>query len=175
MNLKKNLGVVALSLAGLPGCLVAQAIVEHAAISSGVAAVAGSARSAADAIGGALKNLDGTLDTAGKKRHSATAPARSSVARARAPIPSPTKQQSADPAKPAKTYEDPVEIKAGLSYVELLRRFGEPSLQISGDSGEQTLYYSQKDGRGQTEVRVLGGQVLSVDAGGKPSDATVVE
>lgn len=62
-----------------------------------------------------------------------------------------------------------------MSYVELLRRFGEPSMQISSGSGEQTLYYSRKDGGGQTQVRVLGGQVLSVDVGNKPPEATVVE
>jgi hypothetical protein len=152
MSLKRNSALVVLLLASLPGGLAGQAIVEHAVISGGAAAVAGSAHSAAGTISGVLKKVDGTLDTAGKKRRTAAAP-----------VLAPTMQEPVDPAKPAKTYEDPVGIKAGIAYAELLRRFGEPSMRITGDSGEQTLYYFQKNGRGETQVRVSGGQVLSVD------------
>jgi uncharacterized protein (DUF3084 family) len=155
MSLKRNLALAALLLAGRPGWLAGQAIVEHSAISGGVATVAGSAKSAASAISGTLKNLDGTLDSAAKKRHDATAPARSSVARTRT---------VAGPSTPATVYEDAAGIKAGISYAELLRRFGEPSMQISSGAGAQTLYYSQKDGSGQMQVRVSGGQVASVDS-----------
>jgi len=147
-------------LAGLPGCLAGQAIVEHTAISGGAATAAGSAKSAASAIGGALKKLE--------KGKSATAPAESGD-RIGISIASPPKQPSADPSKSAKTYEDPVEIKPGMSGVELLRRFGEPSMRITGDSGEQTLYYGRMDGRGPIRVRVSGGQVLAADVGGQPA------
>ena len=175
MKLKRNFGLVVLSLAGLPVCLSGQAIVEHAATSGAAAtAVAGSAKNAGKAISGALKNLDGTLDAAGKKKHSAVAPAQSSTARPGTPDPSPVKQQSPDPPKPAKVYEDPLGIKAGMSYVELLRRFGEPAMKVTS-GGEQTLYYSRRDGRGQAEVRVMDGEVLSVDAGGKRTETAVVE
>ncbi len=156
VSLKRNVALAALLLASRPAWLAGQAIVEHAVISGGVATVAGSAKSAASAISGTLKNLDGTLDKAAKKKHDATAPARSTVARAGTPVDSLS--------KPAKVYEDAAEIRAGISYAELLRRFGEPSMQISSGGGEQTIYYSQKDGRGQMQVRVSGGQVASVDA-----------
>lgn len=174
MSVKKDLWALILSLSGLPPFLAGQATVEHATI-SGAAAVAGSAQNAAKAIGGALKNLDGTLDTAGKKRPSASAPSRSRVARTQVPVSSPAKQQSAAPSQTAKIYEDPAGIKAGMAGDELLRRFGEPSMKITSDSGEQTWYYSRKDGGGQTQVRVLGGQVLSVDGGDKRPDAAAIE
>lgn len=129
----------------------------------------------ADAVvGGALKNLDSTLDTAGKKQRAVTAPAQSSAAQPGTPVPSPAKQKSADPPKTAKVYEDPLGIKAGMSYAELLRRFGEPSMKITSGDGEQ-FYYSRRDGRGQAEVRVVDGEALSVDAGGKRPETAVVE
>ena len=134
---------------------------------------AGSAQSAGRAIGGALKNLDGTLDTAGKKTHSAIPHARSSVARPEVPVSSLTKRQSAAPSQTAKIYEDPAAIKAGMAFDELLRRFGEPSMQVTGDSGEQTFYYFGK--AGQTQVRILSGQVLAVDGGGTRPQAAIVE
>jgi hypothetical protein len=155
---KKNI-LCTFFLAALPASLAGQAMVEHAAISGGAATAAGSAKSAASAIGGTLKKLDGALDTAGKETQSATAPARSRAA--------------ARHSKPAKTYEDPAGIKAGMSDLELLRRFGEPSMRITNESGQQTLYYVQQDGRGPTQVRVSGGAVLSVDAPSKPAASAV--
>jgi hypothetical protein len=174
-SLTVNLAWIILLWAGLPACLAGQAIIEHAVISGGAATAAGSTKGAAGAIDGVLKKLDGTLDTAGKKPHSATAHAKSSVARAAAPAVSPIAPQLAEPSESAKTYEDPVGIKAGMPYLELLRRFGAPSMQITSGGGEQTLYYFQKDGRAQTQVRVSGGQVLAVDTGGKSSEPTVDE
>jgi hypothetical protein len=160
VTLRKNFRLL-FFLAGLPGCLAGQVIIEHAAISGGAATVAGSAKNAANAIGAALKRFDGTLDSAGMKGQSATARAGSA------------EPQPADAAKPAKLYEDPVAIKTGMSDLELLRRFGEPSMRITGDSGEQTLYYARQDGGGLAQVRVSGGQVLSVDGGGQPAAAVV--
>ena len=172
MGLKKYSVWVILSLAGLPGFLMGQAIVEHATISGGVATVGSSAKSAARVIDGALKNLNNTLDTAAKKAHPATAPADSSSARrALTPVASPARQPSAS--LPKIEYEDPAGIKAGMSYDELLRRFGEPAMKVSSGSGEETLYYSRKDGQGQIPVRVSNGRVLSADADGKPESAAV--
>ena len=165
MGLKTNSLWVLLSLAGLPGCLVGQAIVEHATISGGVAAVGASAKSAARVIDGALKNLNSTLDTAAKSGHSAIARARSSSARRPlTPVAQPAKPPAAAP--PKIEFEDPSGIKAGMSYEELLRRFGEPAMKVSSGSGEEMLYYSRKDGQGQIPVRVSDGHVLPVDSGG---------
>ena len=150
-------------LAALPVSLAAQAMVEHAAISGGTAAAAGSAKSATGAIGGVMQNLAGRLDTAGKKSQPAAAPVKSRAAARKAPL----------APQPAKTYEDPAEIKAGISDTELLRRFGDPAMRITGETGDQTWYYARKDGRGLAQVRISGGQVLSLDPPGKP--ATVAE
>jgi hypothetical protein len=172
---ERNLAWIILLWAGLPACLAGQAIIEHAVTSGGAATAAGSANGAAGAIDGVLRKLDGTLDTAGKKPHSATAHAKSSVARTAVPAVSPIAPQLAEPSESAKTYEDPAGIKTGMAYVELLRRFGAPSMQITSGGGEQTLYYFHKDGRAQTQVRVSGGQVLAVDTGGKSSEPAVDE
>lgn len=173
MRVKKHLTLLVLSLGGLPGYLAAQATVEHSAISGATSTLAGAAGNAAKAIDGALQKLDGTLDAA-TKRAAGPAQAKTSAAKNRASAAAPA-APPAEPLKPARVFEDPAGIKAGLSYADLLSRFGEPAMQITGDNGEQTLFYSRKDGRGQTQVRVAGGQVRSVDAGDKPVDAAAIE
>jgi hypothetical protein len=118
--------------------------VEHAAISGAAATAAGSVKNAGSAISGVLKNLDSTATpsvSAAKKKPGATA------------------TPSAVPPKAVQTYEDPSGIKAGMTSAELLRRFGEAAMTVTGESGEQTLYYSRKDGSGQLAVRVADGQV----------------
>lgn len=133
-------------LTALPVCLSAQTIVEHAVISGGTTAAAAAAKGAAGTIAGALKKLDSTLDTTAKAAAGPT-----------------ENQPSPAPSPPARTYEDAAGIKPGLSAAELRQRFGDPSMRITGDDGDQTLYYTQKDGRGITLVRIAAGKVLSVD------------
>lgn len=156
MHLKKSVPL-SLFLAVLPVHLAGQAMVEHAVISGATATAAASAKGAAGSISGALKKLDGTFDKASdkaaKKPASATVTATASVAAL----------QPAAPAKPAKIYEDPKEIKTGLTDVELLRRFGDPAMRITGDGGDETFYYSQKGGLETAQVRVSGGRVVAVD------------
>lgn len=50
-------------------------------------------------------------------------------------------------------YEDPAKIEAGISYTDLLRRFGPPTLQITGDDGVRTLTYLAKSCHLQLVVR----------------------
>jgi hypothetical protein len=170
MDLRKNLGLAVLSLAGLPGCLVAQATAEHATISGGAATAA---QSTSRALGGALKNLGGTLDTAGKKTDPAISHAGSTVARSQVAVSALPKQQSGAPSQAAKIYEDPAGIKPGMTYDELLQRFGEPSMKVTNGGAEQTFYYYRQDG--QTQVRVSAGHVLAVDGGDTRPEAAVVE
>lgn len=139
-------------LAALPAGLAGQAIVEHAVISGGTAAGAASARNAAKSIGGALRKLDGVAGEAAKSGSGAVTPVSA---------PSPPAAPVAQ-AKSAKAFEDAGGIKTGLAYSELLRRFGEPAMRISGGGAEQTLIYTRKDG-GMAQVRVSGGQVAAVE------------
>lgn len=58
--------------------------------------------------------------------------------------------ESAPAAAPKR--EDPSGIEAGLSYAELVRRFGPPAMEITGELGT-SLTYSGKAGTFQLEVR----------------------
>jgi hypothetical protein len=54
--------------------------------------------------------------------------------------------------KVASNWEDPSGIQAGLSYAELVRRFGPPAMEITGEMGK-SLTYAGKAGTFQLEVR----------------------
>jgi len=153
MGLKNPARLLAAFLAGVPVCLFGQTMVEHAAISGAGTAAAASAKSAGSALGNALKKLDRTsAAAAGKTQSAPTHPVAESKASPAAP---------AEPRKPERLYEDPAGIKVGLSSSDLLERFGQAAMTVTGDAGEQTLYYSGKDGR-QTAVRLRDGKVVSV-------------
>jgi len=53
---------------------------------------------------------------------------------------------------PAPNWEDPSGIQTGLSYKELIRRFGPPALEITGEGG-RSLTYSGKNGACQLQVQ----------------------
>lgn len=53
---------------------------------------------------------------------------------------------------PAASWEDPSGIKPGLSYTELLRRFGPPTLEITGEAGKSLTYFGNS-GAFQLDVR----------------------
>ena len=57
------------------------------------------------------------------------------------------------PAVPARIYEDPKGIRAGMDSEELIRRFGPPALEVFGASSGRTLTYSGKSGTIQLELR----------------------
>ena len=147
--MRKNLHLAVCYLAALPACLIGQTMVEHAIISGGTATAGASGRRASRAMRAALKNAGGRLDTAAKSR-SVIVPVAPSAAKPEATAAVP---------KTAHIYEDPAGIKPGMSAAELTKRFGEPSMTITGENGEQTLYYARKDGV-RTPVHVSGGKVV---------------
>jgi hypothetical protein len=57
-----------------------------------------------------------------------------------------------DAPKPAANWEDPSGIEPGLSYADLVRRFGPPTLEITGEGGK-SLTYARKSGAFQLEIR----------------------
>jgi len=138
----------------MTGTAAGQAAVESSVVAAGVSTAA----APASGIGGAISGLAATFEkavsagqqgsdaqsvvmtTAGTAvKHSATA-ARTRVRSTRIP-----------PA-PAPKWEDPSGIQAGLSYGEMVRRFGPPALEIVGDVG-RSLTYSGPNGAFQIEVR----------------------
>ncbi len=64
------------------------------------------------------------------------------------------------PPPPAPNWEDPNGISTGLSYGELVRRFGPPALEITGGA-RRSLTYSGKDG--PFELEVQDGKVTSIE------------
>ncbi len=61
----------------------------------------------------------------------------------------------------AANYEDPARIEAGIAYSDLIRRFGRPSMEITGEDGASTLTYLGKSAHAELVVR--DGKVASAD------------
>ena len=127
------------------GIASAQATVEYGL----GAARAATTTAPAAGIGKALSGLAGKLDGTTK------APQPDSAARPSATPPG----TPGTAAPPAKKWEDPSAIETGLAYDELLRRFGPPSLEITGETGKM-LTYSSRDGA--FHIGVEDGQVTSI-------------
>jgi len=105
-------------------------------------------------LGKAMSGLAGSLDKALKTGQPAAEirPAKT-AASAAAPTPKvpPETGEAAPAAGPAAKREDPSGIEAGVSYAELLRRFGPPCLEITGETG-RTLTYIGKTGAFHVEI-----------------------
>ncbi len=92
------------------------------------------------------KSLDKAWESAGKTLKQA---------------PSTARAEARTKAAPAVNYEDPGKIEAGLTYADLIRRFGPPSMQITGEDGARTMTYLGKGAH--AELVVKDGKVGSVD------------
>jgi hypothetical protein len=67
------------------------------------------------------------------------------------------KAEAAPAPAAAKKYEDPALIRTGVSYEELLRRFGPPSMQVTTGAATKSLSY------GGVQVEMEDGKVTAVD------------
>jgi len=146
----------------MAGTAAAQATVEY-----GLGAARGSMSAApAKGVGNAIGGLAGSLEKLFKSGPSGSeteaesarpTPVRKTVtksapaaAKARTPAPAPSAVEAAPPPKP--NWEDPAGIQTGMSYQDLVSRFGPPALAISGDEG-RLLTYAGKSGSLQLEVQ----------------------
>ena len=117
-------------------------------------------------IGKAMSGLAGSLEKAVKagQQGSDAQPTAATAAKPAAKSPSSTAKTPSPsintPPPPAPNWEDPNGISTGLSYGELVRRFGPPALEITGVAG-RSLTYSGKDGTFQLEVQ--DGKVASIE------------
>jgi hypothetical protein len=129
------------------GLLLTGQAAGQAAVEAGLgAARAATTTAPAKGIGKSMSGLANSLDKAiqaGQKGSDAPA----SVTAVRVSSPSGKK-----PSPAASNWEDPSGIQTGLSYAELVRRFGPPSMEITGETGT-SLIYSGKAGTFQLEVR----------------------
>lgn len=135
----------------------------QAAVEYGIgAAHAATTAAPAQGIGKAMSGLAGSLDKAVKAGQQASdgQPVAATNTKTAAKTTAKTMSPSAHTSPPpVQTWEDPSGIQTGLSYGELVRRFGPPALEISGEMG-RFLTYSGKNRAFQLEVQ--DGKVTSV-------------
>jgi len=147
------------------GAAFAQATVEAGMATAGAAtATAPVARGIGSSMSGIAGSLNKAVSAAGASNGapaaaSSTAPA-SKTTRSKATLAKTTAATPPAPAAPPKVYEDPLNIKAGLSYDDLISRFGPPSMEFSSGNDSRTLTYAVKAGAIQVECQ--GGKVASV-------------
>jgi len=68
------------------------------------------------------------------------------------------------------SHEDAGEIQTGISYAELVRRFGRPDFEVTASPGATTLTYFRKDG--SIDLELQDGKVTKV-AAPKPQEVAV--
>ena len=135
-------------------CLAAsgQGMVESAAAAGAAATATAPSRNVAKSVSGLADKLNEVLQGAADQ---------SSDGAARQAARSTTTKGTALPApKPAAKVEDPMGIEAGMTDEEVLRRFGPPNLQVTGDDGKSFLYSGKS---GKVRVQIQDGKVLSVE------------
>jgi hypothetical protein len=130
----------------------AQAMIEGALGASRAATTAAPAKG----VGKSLSGLAGSLD---KVLKAGAAEQQSSSSATLTPASQPV-LTAANAPQPESKWEDPSGIETGVTYEDLLRRFGPYSMVIS-DSTQKTLTYRGK--AGYFQVRVEEGKVASIE------------
>jgi len=128
----------------LAGPAAGQAVVE-----AGLgAARAATTTAPAAGIGKSLNGLSGNLDKAIKTGQQPSVQQTVTVINSKPPA----KESATAPAVPPPTWEDAGAIETGLTYEDVVRRFGPPVMSISNRT-ERSLTYRGKDGWFQLELR----------------------
>ena len=135
-------------VAAFSGAARAQAITEYGGVSRQSATTTGRTIGPGKEIRGVWKGLDKTIT--GSADISGIPPAPRST----------TAQKPAVRTRKARThrarmaaYEDPTRIQPGMSYQEVVRRFGPPSYQVATGPDAMTVSYLRKDGNVDLELR----------------------
>jgi hypothetical protein len=138
----------------MPGTAAGQATVEYSLGAARAATTTAPARGIGEAISGLAASFDKVVKEG--QQGSDVTPAASTTSRTAAKYSSTAgktpSRSTHSPRPPAPSWEDPSGIQAGLSYGEMVRRFGPPALEISGEVG-RSLTYSGTNGRYQIEVQ----------------------
>ncbi len=135
-------------VAAFSGAARAQAVTEYGGVSRQSATTTGRTIGPGKEIRGVWAGLDktikGSADISGIPPAPASATTQKPVVR--------TRKASARRARMA-AYEDPTRIQQGMSYQEVVRRFGPPSYQVATGPGAMTVSYLRKDGNVDLELR----------------------
>lgn len=145
-----------------------QAAAEYGAATGAAAKAPAPAGAAGKALSGAFDRLGqaagaarttetGSKDSDTKKSRPAAAGRTAHRTKERAPV-KPSAETgdptaAAAPAAPAPVYEDPREIRTGIEYGELIRRFGPPSLSVTTGPGKKTVWYPSSAGSLKFELK----------------------
>ena len=156
-------------LAAFGGPARGQAVTEYDSEISRSATTGNKANHISNEIGGVWRSLDKTLK-ASSEDHIGSRETSSGRTTQRAHPRSISRGASRVPATAA-THEDPSGIQPGISYGELLRRFGRPDFEVTAGPGTMTLSYLRKDGT--IDLELQGGKVIKV-ASAKPQEIAVV-
>lgn len=157
----RSIPVLLAFVCGMAATAAAQSAVEYGLNAGRAATTTAPAQGIGKAMSGIAGSLDKTVKASQQASDSSSAPtAESKHPGRKAATAARVRPAVSTPPAPAPNWEDPAAISAGLTYEDLMRRFGPPSLQITSATGN-SLSYSGKDGMVQVEVQ--GGKVTSVE------------
>ena len=127
-------------------CICAITVTAQTAVEYGVGASrAATSTAPAKGLGKSISGIAGSIDRAIKSQPSGPiAPAETSVRQVDRPSAT---------SKSTVVYEDLKHAEVGLSYEELVKRFGPPAMVISASAGRKSLTYLTKGGPTQIEIQ----------------------
>ena len=158
--------ILFVQLAACGGPARAQAVTEYDSEISRSATTGSKANHISSEIGGVWRSLDKTLKAEEHVGSQETSSARTTQRAHSRSISRHAPRSSAT----AGTHEDPSGIQPGISFAELLRRFGRPDFEVT-DSTATTLSYLRKDGT--IDLELQDGNVIKV-ASAKPQEIAVI-
>jgi hypothetical protein len=156
-------------LAAFGGPARGQAVTEYDSEISRSATTGSKANHISNEIGGVWRSLDKTLK-ASSEEHVGSQETSSGRTTQRA-LGRPISRGASRSSVTAATHEDPGGIQPGMSYGELVRRFGRPDFEVTDSTGTTTLSYLRKDGT--IDLELQDGKVIKV-ASAKPQEIAVV-
>jgi hypothetical protein len=156
-------------LAACGGPARAQAVTEYDSEISRSATTGSKANHISSEIGGVWRSLDKTLKPSSDE-HVGSQETSSGRTTQHAHSRSISRRASRSSAT-AGAHEDPIGIQPGISFAELLRRFGRPDFEVTDSTGTTTLSYLRKDGT--IDLELQDGNVIKV-ASAKPQEIAVV-
>ncbi len=156
-------------LAACGGAARAQAVTEYDSAISRSATTGNKANHISNEIGGVWRSLDKKLKPSSEE-HVGSQETSSGRTTQRAHSRSISRGALRTSATAA-THEDLSRIQPGISYRELVRRFGRPDFEVTAGPGPTTLSYLRKDG--SVDLELQDGKVIKV-APAKPQEIAVV-
>jgi hypothetical protein len=139
-----------------------QAIVERALITAGTTTGgAATTKNAGKSIGGVFEGLSKTIEQGGQAKAATASPAPASTANVSLPAPAPKTTP-----RPRVEF-DPAKVIIGMDRAELVGKFGEPTMEVSGSAGAVTCWYTMQGGD-SVSVTLAEGKVSAVSKPQRP-------